>query len=154
MTSRASCAVGSRVQVADMFAQVGTCEPVAVGDGDWLTSADGDAVRAAEAVGDVWTAALPVVSQAAAVVELAAAVEEHRRVASEGPYAHDRLSVDRVADELPHHRLRARLRHAVRDLFGTRSRGLHDMDRGFHDRPHRGRHPLELLSGGHGSSLT
>jgi len=73
MTSRASCAVGSRVQVADMFAQVGTCEPVAVGDGDWLTSADGDAVRAAEAVGDVWTAALPVVSQAAATVRAASA---------------------------------------------------------------------------------
>src|SRR5438067_411629 len=72
MTSRASCAVGSRVQVADMFAQVGTCEPVAVGDGDWLTSADGDAVRAAEAVGDVWTAALPVVSQAAATASAAA----------------------------------------------------------------------------------
>src|SRR5438093_361209 len=73
MTSRASCAVGSRVQVADMFAQVGTCEPVAVGDGDWLTSADGDAVRAAEAVGDVWTAALPVVSQAAATGRAASA---------------------------------------------------------------------------------
>src|SRR2546430_16499574 len=71
MTSRASCAVGSRVQVADMFAQVGTCEPVAVGDGDWLTSADGDAVRAAEAVGDVWTAALAVGSQAAATVRAA-----------------------------------------------------------------------------------
>src|SRR6266487_5996057 len=54
MTSRASCAVGWRVQVADMVAQVGTCEPV--GDGEGLASADGDAVRAAEAVGDIWTA--------------------------------------------------------------------------------------------------
>ena len=71
MTSRASCAVGSRVQVADMFAQVGTCEPI--GDGEGLASADGDAVRAAEAVGDVWTASVLVVPQAAATVRAASA---------------------------------------------------------------------------------
>src|SRR6266581_2021010 len=71
MTSRASCAVGWRVQVADMFAQVGTCEPI--GDGEGLTSANGDAVRAAEAVGDVWTAAVLVVPQAAATVRAASA---------------------------------------------------------------------------------
>src|SRR5437899_10800841 len=71
MTSRASCAVGWRLQVADMFAQVGTCEPI--GDGVGLASADGDAVRAAEAVGDVWTASLLVVPQAAATVSSASA---------------------------------------------------------------------------------
>jgi hypothetical protein len=70
MTSRASCAVGWPVQVADMLAQVGTCEPVGEGVG---ASADGDAVRAAEAVGDVWTAAVLVVPQAAATVRAASA---------------------------------------------------------------------------------
>jgi len=54
-----------------MFAQVGTCEPV--GEGKGLASADGDAVRAAEAVGDVWTAAALVVPQAAATVRAASA---------------------------------------------------------------------------------
>src|SRR6266705_2148341 len=71
MTRWASWAVGWPVQVADMFAQVGTCEPV--GDGEGLASADGDAVRAAEAVGDVWTAVVLVVSQAAATVRAASA---------------------------------------------------------------------------------
>jgi hypothetical protein len=54
-----------------MLAHVGTCEPL--GKGDWLASADGDAVRAAEAVGDVWTAAVLVVPQAAATVRAASA---------------------------------------------------------------------------------
>ena len=71
MTSSASCAVGWPEQMADMFAQVGTCEPA--GEGDGLDSADGDAVRAAEAVGDVWTAAALVVPQAAATVRAASA---------------------------------------------------------------------------------
>ena len=71
MTRRASCAVGWPAQVADMPAQVGTCEPV--GEGEGLASADGDAVRAAEAVGDVWTAAVLVVPQAAATVRAASA---------------------------------------------------------------------------------
>jgi len=54
-----------------MLAQVGTCEPV--GEGKGLASADGDAVRAAEAVGDVWTSAVLVVPQAAATVRAASA---------------------------------------------------------------------------------
>src|SRR5712692_9435338 len=71
MTSRASCAVGWPEHVADMLAQVGTCEPVGKGKG--LASADGDEVRAAEAVGDWWTAAALVVPQAAATVSAASA---------------------------------------------------------------------------------
>src|SRR6266700_2697662 len=43
------------------------------GDGEGLASADGDAVRAAEAVGDVWTAPVLVVPQAAATVRAASA---------------------------------------------------------------------------------
>lgn len=56
-----------------MFAQVGMCDPVDVGDGDGLASDEGDAVRAAEAVGDVCTAPVLVVPQAAATVRAASA---------------------------------------------------------------------------------
>src|SRR5258708_9431793 len=77
MTRRASCAVGWPEQEADMFAQVGTCEPV--GDGKGLASADGDAVRAAEAVGDVWTAPHPAVPQAAPPLQAARASPPTRR---------------------------------------------------------------------------
>lgn len=56
-----------------MLAQVGTCEPVEVGDGEGLGSDEGDALRAAEAVGDVFTAAVLVVPQAAATVRAASA---------------------------------------------------------------------------------
>ena len=55
MTTRASCAVGCPVHVALMVAQVGICRPVGDGEGDGLGAEDGDALRAAETVGDVWT---------------------------------------------------------------------------------------------------
>src|SRR5689334_892667 len=58
MTSSASCEVGWPVQLALIAAQVGTCEPVAVGEGEGEAAADGVGVRAADAVGEVWTAAV------------------------------------------------------------------------------------------------
>src|SRR5438270_8018893 len=74
MTSRASWPVGCRLQVADMLAHVGMWEPAADGVGDGLArDDDGDALRAAEAAGDVWAAAVLVVPQAAATVRAASA---------------------------------------------------------------------------------
>jgi len=56
-----------------MFAHVGTWVPVEVGDADELASAEGDGVLAAEAVGEVWTAAVLVEPQAEATVRAASA---------------------------------------------------------------------------------
>ena len=56
-----------------MLAHVGMWEPAADGVGDGPAVDDGDALRAAEAVGDVWAAVVLVVPQAAATVRAASA---------------------------------------------------------------------------------
>jgi hypothetical protein len=53
--------VGWPVQDADIVAQVGTCVPVEVGEGDGEVAGVG--VRAAETVGEVWTAVVVVEPQ-------------------------------------------------------------------------------------------
>ncbi len=73
MTTSASCAVGCPVHAALMLAQVGICGPVGDGEGDGLGAEDGDALLAAEAVGDVWTWAVLVEPQAKATVRAASA---------------------------------------------------------------------------------
>src|ERR1700730_2303168 len=83
--------------------------------------------------------------QAAPVVELAPAVEKHRRMIGERADSHDVRAVDGVTHDLPHGAARPWWQAAIGDLIRLRSDFFDDLDRRLDRRTYRRRNLLELL---------
>src|SRR5438445_12535131 len=86
--------------------------------------------------------------QSAAIVELAAAVEEECRVLRERSDGNDIGVVDGVARELPHRSTRPRRLAPVRDLLRLRGGGCHGAAGRKHRRAHGRRDRVQMSSDG------
>src|ERR1700694_6184539 len=86
--------------------------------------------------------------QSAAVIELAAAVEEQGGVPREGADPNDVGTVDRVADDFPHVRARPRRLALITDLVRFRGNGLYRPAGCLHGGADRRRGALDGLRNG------
>src|ERR1700730_5069899 len=86
--------------------------------------------------------------QSAAVIELAATVEEKGRVPREGADPNHVRTVDCVADDLPHVGARPRRLALITDLVSLRGYGLHHPAGGLHDGTHGRWHLLDVIGNG------